>query len=145
VLLEMWGMENDHHLRGSLRLSEYVPAGSVPIVGEQGMYAGFRLHRRLCVQCVFHFVAFLWDREKVGVRYDIEWIARFLRAHPVANRNEVVSVSQEEKNNYGVEDPNDGCSHEMDLPSIGALTRTRTVLEGLVALASGCGVGPCKS
>jgi len=57
------------------------------------MHAGFRLHGRQRVQRVFHFVAFVRYREKVGVGYDVQWIARFLLAHPVANGGKVVTVN----------------------------------------------------
>ena len=73
---------------------------------EQGVNAGLRFHGRLRVQLVIHFVAFLRDREEVGIGYDIEWIARFLRAHPAAYGSKVVTVCHGEEQNQCVEEPN---------------------------------------
>jgi hypothetical protein len=106
-------------------------------VRKQRVNAGFRFHGRLRVQLVIHFVAFLRDRQKVGIGHNIEWIARFLRAHPAAHGSIVVTVCHGEQHDECVEDPNRLCAHEMDSPSIVAQFPRGALL---VAQASRCGV-----
>lgn len=82
------------------------------------MNARIRFHGRLGVQFVIDLVPLLWDREKVRISHNIEWIAWFLRAHATANRSEVITICQGEQQNDCVEDPIPGYAHEMNSADI---------------------------